>query len=451
MSLSLKTRFFLAALFAACLMAGYSAIILRGNNTMDSLLKENLPRSLSVLHAAVELKHAVVFYDDLIFRYITTSDALLLEESIRAREKANRYISDLKKLEPGPVVTELLDELGRESNAYFNDAQKLISAAPSSAVPSEKESILKMIEWARSVPRQQTALSILSSSGRARLTRLYSLCDRLGDLSRQNIQNVQMQAEKMSRSGRDMAVWAGGAVITGGFGIAVILAISVLAPLRGLLGGIKRIIDGDLSFEIPPKGDDEIGRLTNAFNTMTRKLKEKEDQLVRETITDALTGAYNFKYFQEVLKSEVERAKRYKRPLSVLMLDIDHFKKFNDSHGHEMGNVLLKNLVLILKENIRPSDVFARYGGEEFVVLLPDTDSAQGKGVAERIRAAASGSEFPGQETQPGGVVTVSIGGSTSPIPPISAKDIVQKADKALYQAKNEGRNRVIWEGTHGK
>ncbi|HAH31852.1 MAG TPA: hypothetical protein DCL44_06010 [Elusimicrobia bacterium] len=448
MTISLKVKFFLAALLTVLFTISYAFTVLRGQNTMAALLRENLPRSQAILHSAMELKHAVVLYDDLIFRYIATSDAQLLEDIPQAKEKAKYHIENLKKLSPGKVVVELLEDLLKESDAYFADAQKLISSGPNASIPSEKESILKMIEWARSVPRQQTRLVLLSSGGRARLAKLYSLCDRICDLSKQDIQNLQVQSTETSRSSRSIILWSGAIITAASLLLTIMLALSVLTPLHRLLGGIKKVIDGDLSFEIPPTGNDEVGKLTQSFNHMTRQLKEKEDRLVKETITDALTGAYNFRYFQEVLKAETERARRYKRPLSVLMLDIDHFKNYNDTHGHEMGNVLLKHLTQTIRENIRPSDVLARYGGEEFVVLLPDSDDVQGKLVAERLRETIFSADFPGQETQPEGTITVSMGGTSSSVLLSSARDLVLKADKSLYKAKQDGRNRVEWSAT---
>jgi diguanylate cyclase (GGDEF)-like protein len=178
---------------------------------------------------------------------------------------------------------------------------------------------------------------------------------------------------------------------------------------------------------------------------MTRRLRDKQEQLLKETITDALTGLSNFRHFQGELKVETERARRYGRPLSVLLIDIDHFKNYNDTHGHELGNVVLQTASKALLEVLRTGDVLARYGGEEFVALLPETDQTQAKRVAERLREAVASCDFPGRETQPGGRLTISVGGAVFPTDAQVAQDLVVKADEDLYRAKELGRNRVEW------
>jgi len=141
----------------------------------------------------------------------------------------------------------------------------------------------------------------------------------------------------------------------------------------------------------------------------------------------------------------VERAKRYNKPLSLLVLDIDHFKKYNDTHGHPMGNMVLKNVAGAMKETLRKVDLLARYGGEEFVALLPETDKEQARRAADRVREAIDACEFPGAETQPEGRITVSIGGACFPQDAKVARDLLEKADKALYAAKSAGRNRTFF------
>ncbi len=159
-------------------------------------------------------------------------------------------------------------------------------------------------------------------------------------------------------------------------------------------------------------------------------------------ITDGLTSLYNHRFFRERLKQEFERANRYKRPLSLVMMDIDFFKHYNDAHGHPQGDELLKSFSAILKKTIRDSDLAARYGGEEFVVILPETGGELAFTAAERVRKAIEINDFPGGETQPGGRITVSIGVS-SYTEGISLDEFLKSADTALYRAKEEGRNRV--------
>ncbi|MBI4051403.1 MAG: diguanylate cyclase [Elusimicrobia bacterium] len=445
MTLSLKTRFLLAAILVTSFVLLYAVFTLKGQKATSILLREALSQNLSAMHLASEIKNAFVLYDDSVFRFLSTGDDTLLEESARARNRVKKNITDLKNVSESPVVKELLAELEIESSSYFEDVQKLMATAPRPTMPGEKDSIIKVITWAKQIPLQQKAVGLISAEGKAKLTRLYSLCDKLVDLNRVRLEDVQKQTHSTLDQTQKGVTWGGLFTFLGTTLIGLLLSLSVLTPLRELLAGIQRIMGGDLNFEITPRSADEIGRITQAFNAMTRNLKEKQEQLLRETITDALTGLYNFRYFQEELKAETERARRYNRPLSVLLMDIDHFKKYNDTHGHEMGNVVLKTASQALKETLRPTDVLARYGGEEFVAFLPDTDKAQAQRVAERVREAVDGSQFPGQETQPGGKITISVGGACFPADAKVAKDLIEKTDKALYQAKNKGRNRVEW------
>ena len=158
--------------------------------------------------------------------------------------------------------------------------------------------------------------------------------------------------------------------------------------------------------------------------------------------TDGLTEVYNHRTFQERLSQEIARADRYSRPLSLLMIDVDHFKVYNDTCGHPQGDIVLQDLARLLREMSRTSDTVARYGGEEFAIILPETDSVGAQKIAQRLREQVEGYAFPGQDLMPGGSLTISIGVATHA--PAGSKDaLLQAADTALYTAKREGRNRV--------
>ncbi|MEK7196709.1 MAG: GGDEF domain-containing protein [Nitrospirota bacterium] len=162
-----------------------------------------------------------------------------------------------------------------------------------------------------------------------------------------------------------------------------------------------------------------------------------------EAITDALTGLYNKKHFFERALEDAQKALSYNFPLSVFMFDIDHFKKYNDQNGHVEGDVLLKRLSKLLKENTRSTDTIARYGGEEFIVLLPNTEKNSAMLYAEKIRKAIESCPFQHREKQPLGYVSISGGVATFPLDGKSIDSIVKNADKALYESKTSGRNRV--------
>ena len=160
------------------------------------------------------------------------------------------------------------------------------------------------------------------------------------------------------------------------------------------------------------------------------------------TINDELTDTYNYRYFVQKLQEEKRRAGRYSLPLSLIMVDIDWFKKLNDSYGHEIGNVVLRDLSGIIKKCIRDVDIFARYGGEEFAIILPQTAQSEATRIGERIRAEVEKHIF-GSEDKQLLKITVSVGVTSFPENGKSSEELVSIADQALYRAKGEGRNLV--------
>jgi len=161
-------------------------------------------------------------------------------------------------------------------------------------------------------------------------------------------------------------------------------------------------------------------------------------------ITDGLTKIYNHRFFQELFEKEYKRSDRYNTIFSLIMLDIDHFKKINDTYGHLCGDEILKSLANLIKSCLRSMDIVARYGGEEFAVLLPETNGAEAYQTAERIRRSVEDTTFMG--TEQGLRVTVSQGVATYPSEGVHERqDLIGKADGALYEAKENGRNKVIF------
>lgn len=168
--------------------------------------------------------------------------------------------------------------------------------------------------------------------------------------------------------------------------------------------------------------------------------REKLAQLVN---IDGLTGVYNHRFFHETLKKEIVLSKKREYPISLILLDIDYFKHYNDLYGHQNGDEVLRKIGLILKNNVRSQDIPARYGGEEFAVILPDTSEKEAIFIAEQIRLEVEHRKFEGEENQPKGKITVSIGISTFPDKAKSDLELIKSADDALYRAKFFNKNRV--------
>lgn len=169
-----------------------------------------------------------------------------------------------------------------------------------------------------------------------------------------------------------------------------------------------------------------------------QELKIANIQLAKDSTTDGLTGLMNRRSFDESLEREFDQAKRYGSPVSLMLIDVDKFKSFNDTFGHQAGDEALKQTASILSEQARKSDLVFRYGGEEFACLLPHTGDEDGFVVSERMRKAFEEHAWKNRQ------VTISIGLSTTNDQVSDSKDLVEKADKALYHAKESGRNRTI-------
>lgn len=166
-------------------------------------------------------------------------------------------------------------------------------------------------------------------------------------------------------------------------------------------------------------------------------------EIQQHAVRDGLTGLYNYRHFRQQIERIVQQARRYGSPLSMLMIDLDKFKTYNDSYGHLSGDTILKEIAALLLAHTRSSDLVVRYGGEEFVVLLPETGEEQAHGVGEKIRQVIEEHPFTLATGEMPKSLTISVG-VASAVGEITADALIQRADDALYRAKESGRNRVI-------
>ncbi len=187
-----------------------------------------------------------------------------------------------------------------------------------------------------------------------------------------------------------------------------------------------------------------IKHLHDQLEDKVRELEEAQKRLRELAITDGLTDLHNYRFFKEQLTHEIDRAKRHNLHFSIIMLDIDHFKKYNDTHGHLAGDAVLKNMAQLLRQNVRKIDIAARYGGEEFALVLIETNKTAARFVAQKLKKLVAEYPFSFRESQPNGKLTISMGVSTYPDDGTSYQKLVDIADKRLYQAKSLGRNKVV-------
>ncbi len=229
-------------------------------------------------------------------------------------------------------------------------------------------------------------------------------------------------------------------------GYVYIFLITARESKKDLIAGLEAGADDYLTK--PIDRSELIARLKTAVRVLEleKSLKDAYEKIRVLSITDKLTGCYNRTYMDEYLAKEIKRAKRYHRPLSLLLTDIDHFKRVNDSYGHQAGDRVLRNFVTIIRKDLRKDvDWIVRYGGEEFLIVLPETDFESAMVLAERLRKGITESVVVSDDRE----ISISASFGVAGFRPskkrirIPYEAIIDQADKALYRAKKGGRNKV--------
>ena len=264
---------------------------------------------------------------------------------------------------------------------------------------------------------------------------------------------TRQELEFLAAMRSSLAAGAGGAAVLA-LGLGLALSRGLSSRLSHLTSAVRAMHGGSLRQQVPVKGKDEVATLASAFNEMSEQLArsheelqashqtilQQADQLRELSIRDALTNLYNRRHFDEQANTLYNQAVRHKRPLSLVIGDIDFFKKINDNYSHATGDAVLRQVGAILRQHVRLSDLVARYGGEEFVLALPETDLPQAAALCDKLRQIIE--QHPWEEVQPGLKVTMSMG-VFADYAVGTAEAMLQKADALLYQAKESGRNRV--------
>jgi diguanylate cyclase (GGDEF)-like protein len=206
-----------------------------------------------------------------------------------------------------------------------------------------------------------------------------------------------------------------------------------------------KMLEKDLAEKIRERDQyaKEMQVLKNLYREKAKETEKMREEAVLLSYVDDLTGIYNHRFFIQQLTMEVERRKRYATPLSLLMIDIDYFKNYNDTNGHLAGDQALRTIAMLIQQGVRQSDIVARYGGEEFSAILINSEKENAKRIAERVREIVAETRFPNENFQPNGDLTVSIGVGTFSPSISTLTDLIREADNALYRAKGAGRNRV--------
>ena len=360
--------------------------------------------------------------------------------SWRAQVAQQRW-SRLAGVETQAIVA--LDELIRAQNAFESQAFHLRAAVRTERYKLvmqllEREA-LRAIDTSPIRQRMSQYAGALATAGASRdeLDRqsraVTAIAQRVIDRRKEEIARQLPLLDRETREMMSAGLAIAWILVLCSFASVQITLRRVVQPLEDLVRAADGISGGDLDARAPVGGDQEIAQLGIAFNAMTDRLRD-------HARTDELTELPNFRAFRERISSELDRARRYPEQFAVLVLDLDHFKKYNDTFGHLAGNAALQRVAQVIRTAVRSVDFPARYGGEEFAVVVPQIEARVLAMIAERIRAGVEALPAPAE----GGQVTVSIGAALYPSDGETIDVLFHVADERLYQAKREGRNRIV-------
>jgi diguanylate cyclase (GGDEF)-like protein len=397
----------------------------RGTWAVNRILESMVSEDIRMVQALGKMESSLMRKVSAMNRYLVSGDTTWLEVNNAERIDFLRWEKEARASARSEAEQVIFDEIADLYNKFLERNRQLI----------------RIYERGHLFSRVDQNLIRLGDDYIARIQ------SRIGELSGVHegiIQAQEAEAREKARSyARFTEVYLLVVVFFGLF-LEFYLVRYMLRPLTLLVEGIRNFTRGHMNVQIPPVGKDEMGELQEAFNEMSKEIASERVRLATQSSTDPMTGLFNVRRFRGQLTEEFFRARRYGRPLSLMMIDVDFFKTYNDKNGHPAGDELLKEIARILQRSVRGTDLAARYGGEEFVVLLLETGLASARVVAEKVRKIIAETPFPFREKMPEGRVSVSIGVSAYPDSgPADEQNLISIADRALYAAKAEGRNRV--------
>lgn len=357
------------------------------------------------------------------------------------------------------VADSLVDADGRHATAYRQEHDEIESVFDqvASAVGDHVEEAQALRdarnEWNEVSQLAGSILSsgslVLSPAAGAQIKGFETRIDDMAHLLKVVFDDILIENErshdevlKFLRRSEYIAIGAFGAsLVFIMLGVRVISR-SLVSNMDELASAAMRVAAGDRNHHVEVLIPPELANVAKAFNSMTNQIAEQERALARAATTDDLTGLYNRREFNRLLADEVKRSARYKTPVGFIMIDIDHFKRFNDMRGHQSGDEALIVVAETVKSNVRDVDKVCRFGGEEIAVILPESDDKSAFLTAERVRKAVASQEIRTIDNTVASV-TISLGVATCPDCGDTFESLLGAADAALYVSKEQGRNRV--------
>lgn len=401
----------MTAIYAAMLIGTAWILTLRTRSTEEqyrTLISSDL-RSVSALEELIRNQNGYRA------QFLTTAESA----PGRLAEFATHYALVRQLAQAPELAGQHLSELGKELDE-FEARSKLISRQWSSLSP---------------IAKTQARQNVIEANARV-LRAAQSAIDQ----RKQAIDQVIPRLQRDARNSMLIAMGIAWIVAVISFAIARVTLSRVVSPLERLSRAADELGRNNLGVRVPIGGDREIAQLGEAFNEMAGKLARSQQALRDTARTDELTALPNFRAFREKISADIALSTRYSHSFGVLVIDLDHFKKYNDTYGHLAGNEALQKVAAVVRQSLRAVDFPARYGGEEFAAILPEVDAAGLATGAERVRQAIEAIPPIGDRSR----LTVSIGGSLFPIDGATDERLFAAADARLYEAKKRGRNRVV-------
>lgn len=429
---SVGVKVFLVCTFVALLVSALgSAALYHGASTS---LRDKVCHQLQSIAST-----AALHIDTTLLGKIRSSDP-----SSREYKQLRDVLVQIKDANPGIRSVYVL------RTGSMPDTQELISHSDPERVPGEKIQVTSVPSvWASyyhpgEQGQRRRGGSLYPFSGYA------TLRNRDGSIA--GILCVEMSPQQLRAEESDLRFAAGETLI-----LAVLFSLAlgfsftqaVLRPLNAFTKAAQRVSEGDFDFRLRIAGSDEIADLASTFNSMISNLRDYRNKMIEQSTHDPLTGLSNHMHFHELLNAEASRANRFGRELTILIIDIDRFKKVNDSFGHAVGDSVLGEMGALIRSNLREIDMAARYGADEFAIILPEASALLGMKIAEEIRASVDAHRFSvasslnrdAEFAKRSLHVTVTIGAATYPRDHHTKEGVMMAADIALCRAKHVSRN----------